>query len=88
MNILYEVNEIPQENHRKYGRRNSNVMYAINVFIESGMKYALVNENAFPHANGNNLRRNFVSVIKAHNLNHMVAATIRGNDVYLIRKGE
>lgn len=88
MNILYEVDEIPEMSHKKCRKQNNDILYTINVFIESQMKYALVNGNAFPHANGNNLRRNFVYMIYAHNLEHLVMATIRGNDVYLIRKGE
>lgn len=88
MDILYEVDEVPGKSFIKGKRKKTTILYTLNAFMESGMKYALVNSNAFPHANGNNLRRNIAELIKNHELENEICVTIRGNDVYLVRKGE
>lgn len=79
---------------RMYERRENNrraqstqVRKTVMNFIESSAICIEVIDNEGLWANSNNFRRSFQSYVDGHRLRSRVIVTIRGNRVFLIKKG-
>lgn len=86
MFILTEVKEIPLKRKPLRGDPYGYVVDALYRFLASSMDIARIEVSNGAYSNSNNLRRTFQTTIVRERQEKHVMVTIRGNDVYLIRK--